>query len=424
MKRFLSIFLSCLLLCSPVYAHSGRTDSSGGHRDNKNASGLGSYHYHCGGYSAHLHPNGVCPYAKSSAPSTPSVSSASKPQTPVQTPVPEPILPPIVLIINGIAVSTDAPPVIVNDRTLVPVRAILDAMGATIGWSDESKQVTAELGDTTIILSIGNTTAIVNNQFEPLDVPAQIINGRTMIPARFVAENLNADVTWDETTRTVTIFSQPIAPVVRDFDTKTDQYGNVYKGKTIDGEFVGEVSVYLPDGRLAYQGELNENMEPHGHGRIIYDSGYTEGTFENFRLQGTGYRHFENGHWMKVEFIDDKVIDGTYYVYLEVDNSCIGEVTFKNGEISKINMYYEDSAEPSLPSYEEPAYTPSTSVNTSDANQEAKETAMRQLYVDYMLAQKNIRGLLYVGYEEKESMLQDLDARYERDKQALEAYYG
>lgn len=44
-------------------AHSGRTDASGGHRDNKNASGLGSYHYHCKGHPAHLHPNGVCPYA-------------------------------------------------------------------------------------------------------------------------------------------------------------------------------------------------------------------------------------------------------------------------------------------------------------------------------------------------------------------------
>lgn len=45
-----------------VQAHSGRTDSSGGHRDNKNKSGLGSYHYHCGGHPAHLHNNGVCPY--------------------------------------------------------------------------------------------------------------------------------------------------------------------------------------------------------------------------------------------------------------------------------------------------------------------------------------------------------------------------
>lgn len=48
------------------FAHGGRTDGSGGHRDNKNKSGLGSYHYHCGGYPAHLHSNGVCPYASSS----------------------------------------------------------------------------------------------------------------------------------------------------------------------------------------------------------------------------------------------------------------------------------------------------------------------------------------------------------------------
>ena len=51
---------------STVEAHSGRTDSSGGHKDNKNKSGLGSYHYQCGGHPAHLHENGVCPYSSSS----------------------------------------------------------------------------------------------------------------------------------------------------------------------------------------------------------------------------------------------------------------------------------------------------------------------------------------------------------------------
>lgn len=51
-----------------VEAHSGRTDANGGHRDNKNVSGLGYYHYHCGGHPAHLHPNGVCPYAASAQP--------------------------------------------------------------------------------------------------------------------------------------------------------------------------------------------------------------------------------------------------------------------------------------------------------------------------------------------------------------------
>lgn len=69
MKRMRKItyIALCILLCAmcvPVatFAHSGRTDSSGGHHDNKNKSGLGDYHYHCGGYPAHLHENGYCPY--------------------------------------------------------------------------------------------------------------------------------------------------------------------------------------------------------------------------------------------------------------------------------------------------------------------------------------------------------------------------
>lgn len=86
-KRFAATVLALLVtagsLTAPgalltASAHSGRTDSGGGHHDYKNASGLGSYHYHHG-YPAHLHENGVCPY--------------DTPQTPVPEPVPAPALP-------------------------------------------------------------------------------------------------------------------------------------------------------------------------------------------------------------------------------------------------------------------------------------------------------------------------------------------
>lgn len=79
-KKLITVVL-CVSLLLPynVSAHSGRTDSSGGHRDNKNASGLGYYHYHCGGYPAHLHPDGVCPYSSSASSS--SSSSAKKTNT-------------------------------------------------------------------------------------------------------------------------------------------------------------------------------------------------------------------------------------------------------------------------------------------------------------------------------------------------------
>ena len=78
-KRIVSIAAAVTLAAAmPLYAcaHSGRTDSNGGHKDNKNKSGLGSYHYHCGGNPAHLHTNGVCPYSGGSK-STSSIGNES-----------------------------------------------------------------------------------------------------------------------------------------------------------------------------------------------------------------------------------------------------------------------------------------------------------------------------------------------------------
>lgn len=88
-KKILTFVLTGLLSFQPltvnnlneyvvvVEAHSGRTDGNGGHHDNKNKSGLGSYHYHCGGYPAHLHDGGVCPYSSSSSSSSVSSSNSN-----------------------------------------------------------------------------------------------------------------------------------------------------------------------------------------------------------------------------------------------------------------------------------------------------------------------------------------------------------
>ena len=77
-KVVILTILSVCVVAMNSYAHSGRTDSNGGHKDNKNKSGLGSYHYHCGGHPAHLHPNGVCPYSSGSSAGQSSTSSSSK----------------------------------------------------------------------------------------------------------------------------------------------------------------------------------------------------------------------------------------------------------------------------------------------------------------------------------------------------------
>lgn len=67
-------------MCNITFAHSGRTDSDGGHRDNKNKRGLGNYYYHCGGHPAHLHTNGVCPYSNHSAHKARSIVRVLPPQ--------------------------------------------------------------------------------------------------------------------------------------------------------------------------------------------------------------------------------------------------------------------------------------------------------------------------------------------------------
>ncbi len=72
-KRIVSAVIAVVMTATlplMAFAHSGRTDGSGGHKDNKNKSGLGGYHYHCGGYPAHLHTNGVCPYRSGGSSST------------------------------------------------------------------------------------------------------------------------------------------------------------------------------------------------------------------------------------------------------------------------------------------------------------------------------------------------------------------
>ncbi len=112
--------------------------------------------------------------------------------------------------VNGETRYLDSSPVIKNGRTLVPTRAIVEALGGTIEWIDETKTVIIELGSNSIRLQIGNANALVNGENKLIDtqnlkVVPEIINGRTMLPLRFVTEQLGATVNWNGTTKTITI---------------------------------------------------------------------------------------------------------------------------------------------------------------------------------------------------------------------------
>lgn len=118
----------------------------------------------------------------------------------------------IKVIVNGADVKFDQTPVIQEGRTLVPMRAIFEALGATVEWEAASQKVTAKAGATVITMNINNVTMRVTESAAgtkniPLDVPPQIIGDRTMVPVRAISEALGANVAWNGDTRTVWVSS-------------------------------------------------------------------------------------------------------------------------------------------------------------------------------------------------------------------------
>lgn len=113
-----------------------------------------------------------------------------------------------VMIVNGTEKPIDAEgtaPVIVNDRTLLPVRAVVEEMGGSVAWDGDTQTVTLNYDENEIRLIIDNTAAYLNNTAQTLDVAPTIINDRTMLPIRFIAESFKFEVSWDGDTQTVTI---------------------------------------------------------------------------------------------------------------------------------------------------------------------------------------------------------------------------
>lgn len=115
------------------------------------------------------------------------------------------IYPEISVKVDGDKVYFDQLPQIVNDRTLVPLRAIFEALGAEVNWDGTTRTVTGIKGETTVKLTIDSDQLYVNGTAKTIDVPATIINDRTMVPARAVSEALGCLVEWQGDIRTVKI---------------------------------------------------------------------------------------------------------------------------------------------------------------------------------------------------------------------------
>lgn len=194
-KRLLFIPLIAVIACSSLLAHNGRTDGSGGHRDNKNVSGLGSYHYHCGGYPEHLHYDGVCPYDSTSSSNALAVAKTSKPKYTEKK---------VTFSIAGEINKVDA--VNANNTNLVELRTLCDKLGIVIENYDSTlKTIDCKKDDVAFTFQVDSNTMWKGTELVTLDVAPIIHNGKTMIPARIIAEAIGKTVNYDAVTDSIII---------------------------------------------------------------------------------------------------------------------------------------------------------------------------------------------------------------------------
>jgi len=115
------------------------------------------------------------------------------------------------LVVNGRVIQTDVAPRIINGHTLVPIRFVAQALGANVTWQPDQQQAVIEYEGQRVVAQAGENTLVAGNRSVRTEVPTQVIQGRTMIPLRAVAETLGANVQWDPQTRTVYVRTAGVA---------------------------------------------------------------------------------------------------------------------------------------------------------------------------------------------------------------------
>ena len=213
---------------------------------------------------------------------------------------------PIRLVVNNVEVQTDVSPVIENDRTLVPVRALSEELGFTVAWDDATETVTLTAGESVIKLTVGQREALVGDRTVLLDVPAVNRGGRVLIPLRFVLEELGAVVEWDEANRIVAVtVPEPaptpvVDPAALELLSKLEELDNV--------RIAGEVGVSVGTEGLALTVDAEMETYAQGEDSLTYQTvsmfGMTERT-GNALYKGQMWQLDAAGVWSKVEALPE-----------------------------------------------------------------------------------------------------------------------
>jgi len=220
--------------------------------------------------------------------------------------------------LGGELIKFDVQPQLINNRTMVPLRAIFEALGATVNWNGDTQTVTSTKDETTISLSINNPTMYVNGETVTLDSPACLVDGRTLVPVRAISEAFKLQVEWIDSTKTVRIKKETSLMSESSFYGVTWSYTYDDNGREIERKNVAYPEIYV-------------NSEYDVDGNLIKENYSADGSSITYEYDESGNLIFEknsDGSWTKNEYNDKGKITfssnsrGTWvkYEYNEVGN--------------------------------------------------------------------------------------------------------
>lgn len=201
-----------------------------------------------------------------------------------------------VVYIDGDKITFEVPPVVENGRSLVPLRAIFEELGADVDWNRDTKTVTAYKDGSTIVLTINSTKAYINGSLVKLEVPAKIKDGKTLVPLRFVSEAMKAYVGWDGASEVIQILTEaPFLYLVTDvIDGDTIQLDTndaiSFLGLKVDNAYENKAAGYVKNLLAGKKVWLEyDELDTDDSGRIVAYVYMEDGTFLNARVLAEGY---------------------------------------------------------------------------------------------------------------------------------------
>ncbi|MBQ3568241.1 MAG: copper amine oxidase N-terminal domain-containing protein, partial [Anaerotignum sp.] len=244
--------------------------------------------------------------------------------------------PPITVYVDGAKVNFDQQPIIQNDRTLVPMRRIFEALDAEVFWDEPTQSVTAVSGNDVILFQIGRTALFKNGkQTYTMPVPAQIVNDRTLVPLRAVAESFGCDVAWDGIGYVVDITSAGNAPAQRpeepDYSEQDTPMSGGYTSKATapDGTVVLNIELRCDEvttgsGRAAINGDMAN--ETYGQGQAFLQA-YQQKALADYQADPDDFQPY---YYM-----------GSYTLMREQDGyaSFLAAVSFHDGEDESVQYF-------------------------------------------------------------------------------------